>query len=160
MGNKRSYSVATQEDSKPAISSRRALLGNMATLGAGLAGSMIAPRKLHADSATAQHTAPSFAATFGRSKVVASDAATVVETNAGKIRGYEHNGIYILKGVPYGASTSGRGRFMPPAKPEPWTGIRNALDMAGSVLRKTRQNHEASLSVSFRSRDRKASLSD
>ena len=128
MGKKRTYSEATQEDSKPAISSRRALLGNMATLGAGLAGSMIAPRKLHADSAPAQHTAPeNFAAPYGRSKVVASDAATVVETSAGKIRGYERNGIYIFKGVPYGASTSGRGRFMPPAKPEPWTGIRNAL---------------------------------
>jgi para-nitrobenzyl esterase len=51
-----------------------------------------------------------------------------VETSAGKIRGYERNGVYIFKGVPYGASTSGSGRFMPPAKPEPWTGIRNALE--------------------------------
>ena len=128
MGKKRTYSEAAQENSKPTISSRRAILGSMATLGAGLASSMIAPRKLHADSAAAQHTAPeSFAAPYGRSKVVASDAATVVETSAGKIRGYRRNGIYIFKGVPYGASTSGRGRFMPPAKPEPWTGIRNAL---------------------------------
>ena len=84
MGKKRTYSEAAQEDSKPGISSRRALLGNMATLGAGLAGSMIAPRKLHADSATGQHTAPeNLSAPYGRSKVVASDAATVVETSAG-----------------------------------------------------------------------------
>jgi hypothetical protein len=38
-------SGAAPEDYKRAIGSRRALLGSMATLGAGLAGSMIAPQK-------------------------------------------------------------------------------------------------------------------
>ena len=51
----------------------------------------------------------------------------MVETSDGKIRGFKRNGIYIFKGVPYGASTSGANRFMPPMKPEPWSGIRNAL---------------------------------
>src|ERR1700747_678899 len=63
----------------------------------------------------------------GPTKVVASDKATVVETSAGKVRGFKRNGVYISKGVPYGASTSGANRFMPPMQPEPWSGIRNAL---------------------------------
>jgi para-nitrobenzyl esterase len=128
MREKHTDSMMSQDHSKPTID-RRALLGSMATLGAGLAGSMIAPEKLHAVSETGSHTTQeNSAAPCGRSKVVASDAATVVETNAGKIRGYERNGIYIFKGAPYGASTSGARRFMPPEKPEPWTGIRNALE--------------------------------
>jgi para-nitrobenzyl esterase len=48
----------------------------------------------------------------------------IVETNAGKIRGVFIDKVYAFKGVPYGASTAGIGRFMPPAKPQPWTDIK------------------------------------
>src|SRR5580765_5131283 len=49
------------------------------------------------------------------------------DTATGKIRGVVVDGIKVFKGIPYGASTSGKNRFMPPVKPMAWTGTRDAL---------------------------------
>ena len=52
----------------------------------------------------------------------------ITETAAGRVRGLLDNGVYSFKGMPYGASTTGPGRFMPPMKPAPWTAVRDALE--------------------------------
>jgi para-nitrobenzyl esterase len=55
----------------------------------------------------------------------------VVETASGRVVGVTSDGVHIFKGIPYGAPTAGANRFMPPRKPKPWTGVREAIAYAG-----------------------------
>jgi para-nitrobenzyl esterase len=55
------------------------------------------------------------------------------DTSFGKIRGVDSQGIKVFKGVPYGASTAGRNRFMPPVDPAKWSGLRDALQYGASA---------------------------
>ena len=61
-------------------------------------------------------------------KFAAADAVSVTAaTSAGSVRGTAIDGINVFKGIPYGGTTAGKNRFMPPTKPAPWTGTRDAL---------------------------------
>ena len=54
-----------------------------------------------------------------------------VPTKAGALRGFVDTGVQVFKGVPYGASTAGPNRFIPPRKVQPWTGVRDAFEYGG-----------------------------
>jgi para-nitrobenzyl esterase len=55
------------------------------------------------------------------------DNIAMADTTYGKVRGFIHRDIYNFLGIPYGADTTGKNRFMPPQKPEPWTEVYPAV---------------------------------
>jgi para-nitrobenzyl esterase len=70
---------------------------------------------------------------LGLAKTALGQASTksmfvVADTASGKVQGMNLGGINIFKGIPYGASTGGSNRFMPPKKPASWTGTRDAFE--------------------------------
>ena len=63
----------------------------------------------------------------------AETSSVTAETTFGKVRGVDADGIKTFKGIPYGASTAGKNRFMPPVNPARWSGIRDALQYGPSA---------------------------
>src|SRR5262245_6286016 len=61
----------------------------------------------------------------------ATGIGPIVETVSGKLQGSLDNGVHTLKGVPYGASTTGHNRFRPPQPPPAWRDGREALAYRG-----------------------------
>ena len=59
--------------------------------------------------------------------LIASNSVAVTETGSGKVRGFVRRGVHTFRGIPYGAPAGGERRFMPPAKPAPWKGVRSSL---------------------------------
>ena len=69
-----------------------------------------------------------FTGTLARSFGAEPKSGATVDTSAGKIRGLMIDKVNAFKGIPYGASTAGNRRFLPPAKPESWTGIKDTIE--------------------------------
>ncbi len=55
------------------------------------------------------------------------DDIAIADTAFGKVKGFILRGITQFRSIPYGADTSGKNRFMPPQKPEPWDNILPAV---------------------------------
>ena len=95
---------------------RRELLKGAAAIACGAVGPGVMSDVIAAPASQGSRQAP----------LVASDADAIVATRAGRVAGYVRNGIYTFKGVPYADDTAGANRFMPPAKPKSWAGIRSS----------------------------------
>ena len=75
------------------------------------------------------------------------DAIAVASTEYGKVRGFILRDIYQFLGIPYGADTSGKNRFMPPQKPSSWTDIKPCVwwgNTAPQIMEKRYSNQYAS----------------
>ena len=79
------------------------------------------------------------------------DKIAIAETDYGKVRGFIHKDIYNFLGIPYGANTTGKNRFMPPQKPDPWKDIYPAVYWP---------NAAPQLTENFFSRDRYLAFTD
>jgi para-nitrobenzyl esterase len=55
-----------------------------------------------------------------------AELSPVAETSQGRLRGASIQGVHIFRGIPYGGPTEGAARFLPPAKPANWPGVRDA----------------------------------
>jgi para-nitrobenzyl esterase len=116
--------IEDAKNTSPEKLSRRSLMKGAAALAGGTAATVLSPATsiLSTDASAASRSMAQ-----STTVVSASPNKNIVETDSGKVFGFNRNGILTFKGMPYGASTAGKNRFMPPQKPTPWTGVRSSL---------------------------------
>jgi len=98
------------------MTKRRELLKGAAAIACGAVGPGVMSDVIAAPASHGARQAP----------LVARDGEAIVATRAGRVAGYVRNAIFTFKGIPYADDTAGANRFMPPAKPKPWAGIRSS----------------------------------
>jgi len=59
----------------------------------------------------------------------------VIRTESGEIRGRKENEIAVFRGIPYAAPPVGADRFAAPRPPEPWSGVRDAVEFGPTAPR-------------------------
>ena len=116
----------SSNESKSAGASRRDILSGAPLLAAAAVTAVSATTPSEAEA----QAAPAAAPRPGLGGGAQGQIFWTVETTAGKVQGMQNTGIKEFKGVPYGAPTGGRNRFMPPKKPAPWTGVKECFDFS------------------------------
>lgn len=94
------------------------------TMGTGAAGLGLAPMLSFPSCAAAGEAV---AGGEEEQQLFVGDDVAIATTQYGKVQGFLLRGIYNFRGIPYGADTSGKNRFMPPQPPSPWEGILPAV---------------------------------
>jgi para-nitrobenzyl esterase len=90
---------------------------------------------------------PTAAASADDQLLFVGDNIAVANTEYGKVRGFVLRGINQFLGIPYGADTSGKNRFMPPVKPAAWKEIKPCVwwgNTAPQIMEKRYANAYAS----------------
>ena len=67
------------------------------------------------------------AAALGQAPAAANGAT--VDTTLGKVRGAVEGGVQAFRGIPFAASTAPPNRFLPPQKRQPWTGVKDCIQL-------------------------------
>jgi len=113
------------------------------TIGAGAAGIGLASMPI-AGCSTREQASPG---NDDQQLFIGNDIA-LGETVYGKVQGFLLRGICQFRGIPYGADTGGKNRFMPPRKPEPWDDVYPAIWWGNSAPQST-DNKYANANQSF-----------
>jgi para-nitrobenzyl esterase len=120
-------------------SSRRNFIQSLGVVGAGLG--ISAETLAHTNQING--TKPN----FDDQQLFVGDNIAITNTEHGKVRGFIIRGINTFLGIPYGADTSGKNRFMPPQKPTTWKDVKPTLwwgNSAPQIMEKRYANTYAS----------------